>query len=301
MSDFSSIYNKHTWKNGQSPALNDSNLNDIETFMEIVDERTRDLDTRQTAITPEVVAGLVLAPTYAAEASEGARTAERAAAEARGYRDEAEKIAGFDGSAATVSYDGSASGISANTVQDAIDKIGTNVILLTSADNLDDIIDPTKTYTTANINLPQNAPTNAYNLYIEVKFDSSITSPRRRQIAYAVGANIRWERVRNYQGAWGAWVRTDMSSLIIVETKTYSVSYDAGTIGTRCVSENVTLNKSGYTPIAISIVSVSDSSKFSVNLMINPSNGLGQIKCYRATTAAASNVTLTYSVTYLRN
>lgn len=93
-----------------------------------------------------------------------------------------------------------------------------NVILLSSADDLNDIVDITKKYTTANIDLPQHAPTNAYNLYIEVKYDSSANSARRRQIAYAVGVNARWERVKNYQGVWGSWVKFDSAYNRITRT-----------------------------------------------------------------------------------
>lgn len=43
MADYSKTYVSHNWKNGTNPALSASNLNQIDAFIEELDDRTKEL------------------------------------------------------------------------------------------------------------------------------------------------------------------------------------------------------------------------------------------------------------------
>lgn len=66
---------------------------------------------------------IAAAQEYAEAAKGDADRAENAAEAAEAFRDQAETIVGFDGSAETVGFDGMASGLSATDVQEAIDEV----------------------------------------------------------------------------------------------------------------------------------------------------------------------------------
>ena len=77
-----------------------------------------------------------------------------------------------------------------------------------------------------------------------------------------------------------------------------TVTYDAGTIGTRALAVNLgSSNKSGMTLAGMVLTSASNASAYSVQLYV--SSGTIYAGIYRASTAAVSGAAITVRVTWL--
>lgn len=92
-------------------------------------------------------------------------------------------------------------------------------------------------------------------------------------------------------------------------TFTFSVTYDAGTIGTRGFQEKQTLDYEGWRPISVMITSVNASTKYIPVAFIQP-YGLNPdvnntfdlyLNAYRATGEAVSNSKVEVTVVFIRS
>jgi len=89
--------------------------------------------------------------------------------------------------------------------------------------------------------------------------------------------------------------------IFVSESLRYNVSFDAGTIGTRCISADVDISKSGYTILTANLLNSSVSGSFDTTLMARPDTKKLQIRCYRATASAVSGAYIQYQIIYLKN
>lgn len=80
-----------------------------------------------------------------------------------------------------------------------------------------------------------------------------------------------------------------------------SISYTAGTIGTRGYQSSSSVTLSGYTPVSATIISISDSSSIIPITFIQTSSNLLYLNCYRTTTSAVSSNSVTVRVLYKSN
>lgn len=92
------------------------------------------------------------------------------------------------------------------------------------------------------------------------------------------------------------------SSTIVYEDVTVSISYSAGTIGTRGTQVNCgTTARSGYKYIGASILSHTNTSTFSVNLIRNDSTTNLHLMVYRANGNAVTDAQVTIRKTWIKN
>lgn len=92
------------------------------------------------------------------------------------------------------------------------------------------------------------------------------------------------------------------SSTIVYEDETVSISYSAGTIGTRGTQVNCgTTTKTGYTYIGECVLSHTNTSAFSVNLIRNDSTGNVHLMVYRANGNAVTNAQVTIRKIWIKN
>lgn len=88
-------------------------------------------------------------------------------------------------------------------------------------------------------------------------------------------------------------LQTAVGELLAYEDVTCSVTYAAGTIGSRGTTVSLgTTTKSGYTYLGAMVINHQSSSVFSCYTGVNPATGSGYLACYRASTAAASNASV---------
>lgn len=99
-----------------------------------------------------------------------------------------------------------------------------------------------------------------------------------------------------------AALRTELASLIYYEDVTVTVSYEAGTIGSRGAAINCgTTIKSGYTYIGMFIINHTNTSVFSITLGRNDSTNNAMLLVYRATGNAVSNATVDVRKVWIKN
>lgn len=92
------------------------------------------------------------------------------------------------------------------------------------------------------------------------------------------------------------------SSTIVYEDETVSISYSAGTIGTRGTQVNCgTTAKTGYTYIGECVLSHTNTTAFSVNLVRNDSTGNVHLMVYRANGNAVTNAQVTIRKIWIKN
>lgn len=88
-------------------------------------------------------------------------------------------------------------------------------------------------------------------------------------------------------------ITQNSNALFQIETVTCSVTYSAGTIGTRGTTASIgTTVKTGYTYLGATVIDHQNSSTFACYTGVNPSNNSGYLACYRASTGAASNLSV---------
>ena len=97
-------------------------------------------------------------------------------------------------------------------------------------------------------------------------------------------------------------LRTELTSLIAYEDVTVTVSYEAGTIGSRgaAISCGTTV-KSGYTYIGMFIINHTNTSNFSISLSRNNSTNNAMLLVYRATGNAVSNAAVDVRKVWIKN
>lgn len=97
-------------------------------------------------------------------------------------------------------------------------------------------------------------------------------------------------------------VQTKLNKAPLVEDTTVTVSYSAGTVGSRGAAVAVADDtKTGYTLMGAYIYQHSNSSTFNATLMRNSSNEKITLTAYRATGNAASNISVTVRLVWLPN
>ena len=97
-------------------------------------------------------------------------------------------------------------------------------------------------------------------------------------------------------------VQTKLNKAPLIEDATVTVTYSAGTIGSRGAAVAVAADtKTGYTLIGYYIYQHSNSSTFNATLMRNSTNNKITLIAYRATGNAASNLSVTVRLVWLPN
>lgn len=97
-------------------------------------------------------------------------------------------------------------------------------------------------------------------------------------------------------------LRTELASLVAYEDVSVTVSYDAGTIGSRGAAISCgTTNKSGYTYIGMFIINHTNTSLFSITLSRNDSTNNAMLLAYRASGNAVSNATVIVRKVWIKN
>lgn len=92
----------------------------------------------------------------------------------------------------------------------------------------------------------------------------------------------------------------NLNAAFQIETEEYSgtITYEAGTIGTRAVAVNLgAASKTGKLLIAAILISASSASAYSVQLYV--SNGTLYAAIYRATSAAVNGATITVRASWI--
>lgn len=85
---------------------------------------------------------------------------------------------------------------------------------------------------------------------------------------------------------------------LVTEEYTGSVTYEAGTIGTRAVAVNLgTAVKTGMTLVSALLISASSASSYSVQLYVSSGNLYAAI--YRATASAVNSAAITVRATWM--